>query len=163
MRFLPTGTARLHIVDSYIAHNNRTSVGGGINIRPASGVTATVTIERSVIENNRFGIIADGTSGGIIRGLVSDSSVSGSANNGITVSSSGASVVLGLHNVKVAGNNFGLVATGTNAGMLVRHSFITGNGTGLVTASSGVILSYRDNSLNANTVDGTFTGPVALQ
>jgi hypothetical protein len=47
--------------------------------------------------------------------------------------------------------------------MLVRHSFITGNGTGLVTASSGVILSYRDNSLNANTVDGTFTGPVALQ
>ena len=40
---------------------------------------------------------------------------------------------------------------------------ITANNTGLLTGSGGVLLSYRDNRLNANTTDGVFTGPVGLQ
>jgi hypothetical protein len=45
----------------------------------------------------------------------------------------------------------------------VRRSVITTNGAGLFTASGGVILSYKDNSLNANTSDGVFTGTVGVQ
>jgi hypothetical protein len=163
IRFAPSGPARLHVSDSFIANNGSTATGAGILIQPTSGVTANVKIERSVIDNNRFGIIADGAAGGTVRGLISDSSVSGNVNNGITVSTSGTSVVLGIDNVRIAGNNFGLVAGGTNAGMLVRRSFITGNATGVFTVSSGVILSYRDNSLNGNTADGLFTGAIGLQ
>ena len=162
--FVPNGTAKLYIVDSIIANNGTSGINAGVLIRPASGVTANVTIERTVIENNRFGIFADGSAGGTLRGLVSDSYVSGNINNGITIASAGTSVALGIDNVKVANNNFGLVASGTNAGMLVRRSFITANGTGLLTLSGGVLLSYRDNSLNGNTTtDGAFTGPVGLQ
>jgi hypothetical protein len=91
-------------------------------------------------------------------------SVAGSVvNRGITVNTTSSSVVFSVDGCTISGNNFGLMATGSNAGMLVRHSFITANGTGLSIASSGVILSYRDNSLNNNTTDGAFTGAVALQ
>jgi hypothetical protein len=88
--------------------------------------------------------------------------VSENTNSGVTVSSPGPNVVLAIDNTTVANNNFGLVATGANAGMLVRRSFITGNATGLFT-NSGVLLSYRDNSVNNNTSDGAFTGSVGLQ
>jgi hypothetical protein len=94
---------------------------------------------------------------------VQDSVVSGNINNGITTSTTGSNVVLALDNTTVSGNNFGLVATGANAGMLVSRSFITTNATGLFTGGAGVLCSYKDNRLNGNTTDGTFTGPVGLQ
>jgi hypothetical protein len=49
-------------------------------------------------------------------------------------------------------NLFGLKAAG-NADLLVAHSVVAGNGTGVVTAS-GTIFSYGDNDIDGNTVDG---------
>jgi hypothetical protein len=164
LSFTPTGPANLFVSDSYFYNMGSSGIAAAILISPGSGVTANVSIESTRIEKNIFGIIADGSGGGIIRGVMSDSFVLGNKNNGITVASSGTNVVLAIDNVKVAGNNFGLVATGTNAGMLVHRSFIIANATGLFTASGGVLFSYRDNSLNANTTtDGVFTGAVGLQ
>jgi hypothetical protein len=96
--------------------------------------------------------------------VVRDSVVSGNANNGITVSTSGANVVLAINNTTVAGNNFGLVATGANAGMLVDSSSVMLNNTGLFTARGGVLFSYKNNNVNGNTTtDGVFTGIVGQQ
>lgn len=161
--FRPTGPAKLFVTESDFYNMGGSGISMGIHIQPASGVTADVTIERSRIENNLFGIVADGSSGGIIRGVVRDSIVAGNKNNGITVSTGSSNVVFAVERTTVSGNNFGLVATGANAGMLVRNSFITYNNTGLFTTASGVLLSYRDNSLNANTTDGAFSGTVGLQ
>ncbi len=164
INFSPSGAAKLFVSDSYLYGVGSTEISGAILLRPASGVTANVTIERTRIENNRFGIIADGNPGGIIRGGVIDSIVSGNTNNGITVSTSSSNVVLTIDNTKVMHNNFGLVATGSNAGMLVRRSVInTNNGTGLFTSGGGVLLSYQDNSVNVYTSDGAFTGSVGLK
>ena len=111
-----------------------------------------------------YGIVADGTSGGTIRGLVSDSFVTNNRNNGITASTAGSSTVLTVDNTKVSGNAFGLVAGGSNAGLLVRRSIVNGNATGLFATGGGALLSYRDNSLNGNfTTDGAFTGAVTTQ
>jgi hypothetical protein len=152
------------VVDSTITNIGTAGTAAGIYIKPASGVTTDVSIERSRIDSNFFGIVADGTSGGFIRGIVSDSFVTNNRNNGITVSTSGTSIVLTVDNTKVSGNNFGLVVAGTNGGMLVGRSVINGNATGLSSASGGVLLSYKDNRLNANTTtDGAFTGSVNTQ
>jgi hypothetical protein len=162
--FQPAGRATLIMTNCDITNIGSGGTTAGVYIQPTSGVQVTFAIEHSRINNNIFGIIADGTAGGTIRGIVSDSFVIGNANNGITAASAGTNVTLTVDNTKVSGNNFGLVATGTNAGMLVRRSVVNSNATGLFTASSGVILSYRDNSLNGNTTtDGVFTGPVGLQ
>jgi hypothetical protein len=51
--------------------------------------------------------------------VVSDSSVSGNNNSGITVSSAGTSVVLGIDNGKIAGNTVGLLAGGSDMAALL--------------------------------------------
>jgi hypothetical protein len=162
--FRPPAPAQLFVTDTTISNNGSSGIQAGITIEPASGVLAKVTIERSQIENNLFGIVANGSPGGTIRGVVSDSVVSGNTNNGITVSASGTNVVLAVDNTTVANNNFGLVASGTNAGMLVRRSFITSNTTGLFTSGAGALYSYGDNSVNNNpTSDGAFTAVIGLK
>src|SRR5205807_1719917 len=87
--FAPSGAAKLHVSDCFIAHTGigNANPAAGIYILPSAGVQATVTIERSVIDDNLFGILVDAaTNGGAIRGAVKDSTVSGNTNNGITAS-----------------------------------------------------------------------------
>jgi hypothetical protein len=163
--FAPTGTAKLQVVDCLIAHAGTTNStpAAGIYIRPASGIQATVAIERTVVENNLFGIFADGTAGGTIRGAVKDSFVSGNIDNGISVNTTGANVSLMIENTLVTGNNYGLVVAGTGGLLLVRHSTITANNNGLATFSGGQAVSYRDNAVNNNTVDGAFSFAINTQ
>ncbi len=130
INFQPSGPAKLFVTDSFIYNTGASGISGAILLKPASGVTANVTIERTSIENNRFGIVADGNSGGIIRGVVRDSTIAGNVNNGITVSTTSSSVVLSIDGCTISGNNFGLVAAGSNAGMLVGRSVISANNTG---------------------------------
>ena len=163
VNFTPNGPAKLFISDCFITDNGSSGNAAGIYIKPSSGVQADVTIDRTRIENNFFGIVADGTGGGSIRGLVSDSVVSGNVNNGITVTTSGPSVVFSIDRTAVTHNKYGLVAAG-GAGMLVGNSTIAHNTTGLLAAFGGVLLSYKNNNLNANTTnDGVFSGVVGQQ
>jgi hypothetical protein len=62
IQFQPNGSARLHVSDSIIVNNAIVAPRAGILIQPSAGVTS-VTIERTVVDNNLFGIFADGTLG----------------------------------------------------------------------------------------------------
>jgi len=160
-----SGTSLLSVTNSIISNNGTSGGGitGGIYITPASGVTATVSIDRSEINGNYFGIVGDGRSGGTIRGTISDSVVSGSAKNGITALSSGSSVVFIIDQTKVSGNLAGLYASGSNAGILARNTTVFNNTIGLDSASGGALYTYGNNSVNGNTTNGSFTGTAALQ
>jgi hypothetical protein len=167
MLFEPSSSpSQLFVSDTIIDNNGESGlVAAGIYIKPASGVTATVSINRSEIKNNEYGIIADSTAGGSIRGVVKDSVVSGNSQNGITASSSGASDVLTVNGTDASSNgNHGLVAGGSGAGMLVRNSTVFNNGGGLYTTGGGTLYSYGNNSVNGNNGnDGAFTGTVGQQ
>jgi hypothetical protein len=164
VEFNPSGTAKLHVSDSIVANNGTGSgVFAGIRIKPGLNAQTTVMIERSVIDNNEFGIFADGTAGGPIRGVVKDSVVSGNINNGISVNSGGTNVGLLVDNTLVSGNNIGLAAGGTNGLILVRRTAITANNTGLSAGGGGSLVSYQDNSLKSNSADGAFTATIGTQ
>jgi hypothetical protein len=168
IRFSPSTSGSELVVSDTVFNNNGSGlsggpglIGGAIDIIPASGVTAQVTLSRVTVTMNTHGIIANGNTGGSIRGVVRDSVVSGNVNNGITVSTSGAgAAVLSVKNTTVSGNNFGLVAGGANAGMLVSQSTINFNNTGLFTTRGGVLYSYGNNSVNGNTAGEMFTAPI---
>jgi hypothetical protein len=163
--FAPTADAKLILDNSSFLGNGNSGTAAGLYIKPASGISAGVSIKGMIVKENYFGIVADGTGGGIISGAVSDSAVSGNGQNGITVSSGGSSVVLLIDQTQVAGNgNNGLAAAGTNAGMLVRNTSVIGNSGGLHTASGGTLYSYGNNSVNGNNGnDGSFSGTVGLK
>jgi hypothetical protein len=165
VNFGPANAAKLFIFDSLIAGNGKSGTASGINIKPSSGIEADVVIDHTRFRNNLFGIIADGNSGGIVRGAVRDSVVAASDNNGITASSSGSgSAVLLIEKTTISGNAIGLAVAGAGAGMLVGESSIAFNNTGLFTGSGAVLISYKNNNLNGNaTSDGAFTGFVTQQ
>jgi hypothetical protein len=69
IKFEPSANAQLFVVKSIIGDNgNNGGATGGIYIVPASGMTATVSIDRSQIDGNIFGIVADGTQSGSVNG-----------------------------------------------------------------------------------------------
>ena len=162
VQFNPTGLATLDITDCDITDNGGSGLAAGIYVQPASGVTAHVSIDHSRINNNYFGILLDGTAGGIINGTINDSVVSGNVTNGITLHAASSSVALLVDHTIVMGNNVGLVAGG-NSVMRVRNSTVTANGVGLDAVTGASLLTYGNNSVNGNTSDGAWTGVVNLQ
>ncbi|MEO6216862.1 MAG: hypothetical protein ABIO86_12590 [Sphingomonas sp.] len=167
--FAPGGDAALHVIDTTFNKAGQGATGAGINIRPSSAATATVTITGTQITGGTFGIIADGSvTTGKIDGVVRDSVVSHNSQNGITASNgTAAHVTLLLDNVSVSGNgNKGLSAggAGANQGMLVGNSTIFGNTAGLFTSGSGALVSYGNNRVNGNNgADGAFSSSVATK
>jgi hypothetical protein len=164
IEFEPSANAQLFVSNSVISNNgNSGGITGGIYIVPASGMTATVSIDRSQITGNTFGIVADGTSGGTIKGTISDSVVSGNSEDGIAAISSGSPVWFLVDQTKVAGNAYGLAAGGSGGEILARYSSIFDNATGLHTSGGGALYSYGTTSLNGNATNGAFTGTIGLQ
>jgi hypothetical protein len=166
IRIIPSSnSAEVYIADSYITDNGSSATTAGILVNPSSTGSVVLTVNRTQLENNSAGISANIAAGGTgsIKGMVRDSLVAGSANNGITTSSAGASVVLMVDNTAVVGNGFGLVASGSGAGQLVGRSSLTGNTTAVSASAPGTVLSYGDNLVNNNTGGETFSAgsPVA--
>jgi hypothetical protein len=155
----------LDIADSDITGIGTSGTAAGVYVALASTFQSNLTIENSRINANYFGIIIDGTAGGSIRGVIKNSVVSDNVQNGITVSSNGATDVLLIDGTAVSSNNnHGLVAGGSGAGMLVRNTSVFNNGGGLYTVNGGTLYSYGNNSVNGNNgKDGTFTGTVSQQ
>jgi hypothetical protein len=165
VQFVPNvgASGALEVTDSDITDNGTGSTAAGIYIQPI--FIGSVTIENSRINGNLFGIIANGTLGGTIKGTITDSVVSGNSQNGITVSGSGSSAVFQVDRTTVGGNgNHGLAAAGSGSGMLVSNSNVFNNGGGLFAETGGALFSYGNNHVNGNNGnDGTFTGTVGQQ
>jgi hypothetical protein len=165
VQFSPSGSATLDITDCDITDNGGSGLSAGVYVSPPSGITAHVLIDHSRINNNYFGIIFDGTQGGIIQGTISDSVVSNNVENGITASTTSSNVLLVIDQTKVVGNFHGLVAGGSAAAMMVRNTTITGNtAAGLFSVNGGQLFSYGNNSVDGNNGNnGAFTGPATLK
>src|SRR5262249_38242712 len=153
--------ASLHVTDSVISGNGLATSGGGIIIQPAGSGSARVVIERTRVENNTYGIFANGTgSTGIISVQVRDSVVSNSKFSGISAftaaGQSVTSIVVDRSSSLLSGAN-GIMAQGTGGFVFLRDSTVMSNVTGLSAVSGGAILSYQNNALTGNVTDGAPT------
>jgi len=81
---------------------------------------------------------------------VVDSVASNNSGNGVEASG-GPGLVVMLRNIVASNNGTGL-AVDAIAILLVAHSVVMGNGTG-VTTSGGTIRTYGDNDINYDTID----------
>jgi hypothetical protein len=80
-----------------------------------------------------------------------------------SVHTGGAPIGVMVTNSKSVNNAFGIRSLGPNVTVRVGDSTITGNNTGLTFAGGGALLTYGTNKVQANGVDGAFSGPVGLQ
>ncbi|MEA2989664.1 MAG: hypothetical protein QOG83_2375 [Alphaproteobacteria bacterium] len=155
--FIPSSLSltSLSVSNSYFLDN----AANGILVQTGGSGPVTAVIDRVVFYDNGFaGLNVFGTSGtGLLVVTVTDSvagnNVNGSNGTGFLIQSTVGHSVSNLavtHSV-AHGNIFGISAFGANATVRVAQSTVMGNVTGYSASSSGVILSYGDNYIDANT------------
>jgi hypothetical protein len=160
-----TGTSELHVSNTWITGNGSGTAGAGIQIAPTGTGGANVVIENTFVVNNIVGIRADSTgTASAIKVTVADSSVSGAAFHGVVAIGPSGPVQIDLNNV-VSSNNPGEGIRAVNANALIRlgSSVVVKNGTGIVSASGGVIQSYGNNQIDGNTVAGVTPTIIGLK
>lgn len=166
--FAPTGFGEL-FVDSCYIQDNGTFTTAGILIKPTGSGSANVTINRTQLENNTNGIIADGSAstGVAVNITVRDSLVGGGSASGIVATTIAARAAIGgvIDNTLVTGNAAsGVKADGATASGLgsaivrVNNSAITLNVSGITALNSGQVRSFTNNVVTGNLNSEVFTG-----
>lgn len=137
-----TGQHRISIRDSDIYGNT----GPGVKVASTTAnAPMRVTINRTDIDDNGDGIVADSTTGRA-KITVLRSGISDNGSTSATPPNQGA----------------GIVSIGTNSEVRIGSTDITGNLIGLQSTSGGAILSLGNNQLFANGVNGAPTGSIPL-
>jgi hypothetical protein len=164
--FTPAGASELYVSNCAISGNGSASAGGGIQIKPSGSGSAKVVLDNVHVENNRGGILIDGTAtSGTNTVTIRNSAVGGNASFGVFAIDSGG----GATNVTIEGSTsasnvtFGIAANGASVTERVGNSTVTGNGTGLIATNAAKLISHGGNIVAGNTANGAFTQTVAQQ
>jgi hypothetical protein len=131
----------------------------GITDSPQGSVIASVTLNRvEVVANLHDGVSFSGT--GITAGTMRDSVVGENGGSGVIGGSS--QVFFTIEESSIIANLVnGIQSTTANAILNVGSSTIGGNGTG-VKATAGQLISFGNNQMSANGVNGSFTSTTPL-
>jgi hypothetical protein len=151
-----SGRGLLQISNSQILNNNF-----GVTVAPHMDQIGSATLNRvEIVGNSQDGLTVDG--GGVVAGTMRDSVVSSNGRHGVR-GSAVQGVFFTVENSSIVANlNAGITTSTAVSTINVAASTIGGNGTGVL-ASSGSIISFGDNHISANGVDGNFTSTNALK
>ena len=155
--FEPNAAAELYVSDTQI-RNSQGVNGGGVFVKPTSTGSARVTLDNVRLENNQFGMRVEGGT----QATVARSSATGNATNGfIAVGTAVGAAQISLEST-VASNNGSNGVRADQAGSTIRlsNTLITNNvGNGL-SVNGGAIVSFGNNSVDGNGVNGSPTSTV---
>ena len=163
-----TQTYVLTVRNSTIHNNGPTGgTGGGIYIAPQSGSpTIYASIINSQVDNNGFGIAADGTNTTALAGTgifvtVTDTDTSGNANGGVAsiAGASGAAVNVNVNRSVINGNGVGFNVKNAGAVGRIGNSTITNNANGF--KNTGTLTTYGTNQIDnpMSTATPVLSGP----
>jgi hypothetical protein len=154
--FMPiNGRGLLQVSNSQIFGNF-----DGITVQPPSGQIASVTVNRvELIGNSGRGLFFAGA--GVVAGAMRDTVVGANGIDGVL--SQASQVYFTIEESSIVDNLSNGIESGS-AGSIVNvgSSTIGGNGTGVL-ASQGSIISFGNNQMSVNAVNGTFTSTTPLQ
>jgi hypothetical protein len=156
IQFVPTsGRGLLQVSNSQIFGNVV-----GIEVFPASGQIASVTLNQvELVGNSDDGLALTGQ--GVVAGTMRGSVVGENGNDGVLTAAP--QVFFTIEESSIV-DNLGNGIQTDSAGSVVNvgASTIGGNGTG-VKSFSGSLISFGNNQMSANGVNGNFTSTTALQ
>jgi hypothetical protein len=166
--FEPNGPAQLEISNSLFSTNGTLTGGAGAGIRiwPQAGGTARVHLDNVTVVDNAFGVAVDGSaSTNGINVTIANSLLNGNANDGLVATTSAGKSPVGvfISNTRSTNNLYGVRSIGSNLTVRMRNSEIIGNSTGISASNGGALLSQGNNTVEANAVNGSFTGSFSLK
>jgi hypothetical protein len=157
IKFAPAALSKLLVQESTLIGNGVASTGGGIQIAPVGG-GAQVLLSHIRSELNGFGFAID-TSGSPansgVNAVVNGGEIHANRVDGIVVVGGAPAGVLVKDATIFANAGYGVRAIGTGISARLYQTAIAGNGTGVAGVSGGAVLSYGNNSIDANGTNGT--------
>jgi hypothetical protein len=160
---LNTASAVRVMVTDTIVSNSAT----GIFAKNAGSGRLTVSAQRvSLLRNSTVGFKGDSTTGSAaIFCAISDSMAAGNATGIHAAGGPAGGVLIQITRSSVVNNvNTGVLADGSATSVaLLSNTLVSGNGTGLASAGGAQLDTYKNNSVNGNTTDGTFTTQITPQ
>lgn len=165
IEFQPDGNAFLFVEDTVLSNNGTGGSGAGIVVDPlASAPIVSVSLERVKMVGNYVGFEISNNGTTTVHTTVQDSSAAGGTKQGFYATSSGGRTTLAIsRSASVNNGTTGVEADGSNTEVHLGGSFVHGNGQASVIASSGTLVSYKNNEIDLNGSNGPTLGPVNLE
>jgi hypothetical protein len=152
------GRGLLQVSNSQMFDNNT-----GIQVAPASGQVASVTLNRvELVANSSTGLYLNDLNGlGIVAGTMRHSVVGENGTHGVRTFASQVYFTVEESSI-VANLATGIITQSAGSVVNVGASTIGGHGTG-VHSAAGSLISFGNNQMSANGVNGSFTATTPLQ
>jgi len=155
----PVTLSHLFVTDSSFLNGS-----GAAFIGPVFGASVHATVAGARVERSASIALQVGPASGVSSVHVRDSVIDGAATglgNAATTAGVVSSVIVDRSSMRL--NGTGVSATGAGAFVLVGRSTVMSNGTGLAVAGGGHIVSYQNNHLTGNAIDGAATSVVSVK
>lgn len=156
------GLVNLTVADSNLLFNGST----GIRFAPDNGGS----VANAELINNRVGGSATGIEISSQGGVTVTASLNGGSAFGnqdgvrVTAPAAGPPATALLSDFEASNNSaHGLSATGATATIYLNRTNIYGNGNGLNASNGGMLVSFNNNAISGNVIDGAPTSTVALK
>ena len=157
--FEPSGSSELSVRNTTV-RNNLGASGGGILLRPGVAGSAKAVFDGVSAVRNKTGIQVEDRA----RATVRNSTIASSTAFGLLAKSTAAAAELNVSSSQSTNNTAaGVKADGALAIVRLNDTTVTDNGSGVVSAAGGAVLSFGTNRIAGNTVDGAPTGVLAQQ
>jgi hypothetical protein len=147
-------SARVFVTDTTLTNN-----AIGLTARNAGAGVVSLALQRTTMAQNNIGLRMDGSGAGAVLSALSDSVASG---NGIGIQASGGpapgATVQVTRSSIVHSTTTGAQVTGANGFIFMSNTLMSGNATALAASAGGTLLTYKNNSIDANFAAGAFTG-----
>jgi len=148
----PNNNSKALISNTTITNTAAGTGTAAILINPTNGANVNVTINNATMQNQINGVFVSSAGGGnVINAQVLNSVITGSSNNGVTLSAANGTADVINTLISYSNNDGAVVGAGT---LTLGGDTITNNVTG-VAAAGGTLLSFKDNRITNNGTNGT--------
>lgn len=155
--FEPSGTSRLVVIDSIIRNCNNASNGGAVSIRPQnpSGI-GNALLDNVRLERNLFGVSNTDRSVVSVRNSLITSCTTFGVN---ATSAAGGLTVINLDNCMLTANaanasTTAVASVGGNAAVRLTNCTVLDNSIGLSSTNGGFLVTWGNNRIAHNAVNG---------
>lgn len=154
--FEPSGASQLSILNTTV----RKAAYAAIIIKPSAAGSARVSIENCTTSRNTVGVrVEDGTVA-----FIKNTTAFGNVNNGFLAYSATGGTEMNLESCMTSGNGMnGIQSNGPYATVRISNVTCTGNGSGLNPINGGTIVSFGNNKVTGNTVDGPLPTVITMR
>ncbi|MEO7795252.1 MAG: right-handed parallel beta-helix repeat-containing protein [Thermoanaerobaculia bacterium] len=157
--FEPVGSSQLSVKNT-VVRNLLGATGGGVLLRPGALGLASAVFDGLTAVRNHTGVQIEDRG----RATMRNSTIASNTAFGLLVKTASAAAEANVSSSQVSNNvAAGLKAEGAVATVRLNDTTVTSNGTGLVSATGGAVLSFGSNRISGNTTNGAPTGVLGQQ